>query len=542
MKRTVTFISLILLCWAYPLYALDVVYQYDTLNRLKLVNYGNGQHVITYDYDAAGNILSKAVAVSPELPPILTITSPLDGAVVFSNTITLQGTASDAGQGDNGIASVAVYGDPAAGGSATGAEPANWSISLPLKPGSNTFPVVATDASPYAITQTKNITVVYLPQIIDSDSDGLPNVWELANSLNPNVNNASFDTDLDGFTDAEEYAAGTDPQLDSSKPEGVNDIHYVLFRDHFDDNLYDDRWFLGAVDPGVFHGLFEFDGLLYGFLLQPATACSGLLLESFATINAANAVLHAQLSLQGEGVTSLGLMQDQDLTNSIDIRFDYQNSPYLSLHSWDDGIETIVPAGQPVNIAGLPLDLRLTKLGADYTLIVNGLIHATVTNNGLGDNNLRPYISLDSCPADLNVLDSSFDLIEILLDRDADGLADLHEDKNINGLVDTGESDPLVPDADNDTVLDGLDNCLFTFNGLQRDTDTDGIGNSCDPDFNNNCIVDGGDFTFLKSRIFTLDPDADLNGNGIVDGADFSQLKNSIFKIPGPSGYGSCGQ
>ena len=54
-------IALLLLCWTYPVYALDIAYQYDDLNRLKVVNYGNGQQTITYAYDAAGNILSKDI-------------------------------------------------------------------------------------------------------------------------------------------------------------------------------------------------------------------------------------------------------------------------------------------------------------------------------------------------------------------------------------------------------------------------------------------------------------------------------------------------
>jgi len=49
----------------------------------------------------------------------------------------------------------------------------------------------------------------------DSDSDGLPNAWEEANGLDPNLGNgehgANGDADGDGRTNIEEYQQGTDP-------------------------------------------------------------------------------------------------------------------------------------------------------------------------------------------------------------------------------------------------------------------------------------------------------------------------------------------
>ena len=41
--------------------ATPVSYIYDDLNRITQVNYGDGQQIITYSYDAAGNILSRVV-------------------------------------------------------------------------------------------------------------------------------------------------------------------------------------------------------------------------------------------------------------------------------------------------------------------------------------------------------------------------------------------------------------------------------------------------------------------------------------------------
>lgn len=93
-----------------------------------------------------------------------------------------------------------------------------------------------------------------------------------------------------------------------------------------------------------------------------------------------------------------------------------------------------------------------------------------------------------------------------------------------------------VPDSDADTIRDTLDNCMTAANSDQRDTDNDGFGNRCDPDFDGNLVVNAADLAYLKSKFFSTDPDADLNGNGVVNAADLAILKSMFFKAPGPSG------
>jgi lysophospholipase L1-like esterase len=46
---------------------------------------------------------------------------------------------------------------------------------------------------------------------VDSDGDGMPDAWELLHGLNASVNDAGLDGDGDGFSNRDEYAAGTDP-------------------------------------------------------------------------------------------------------------------------------------------------------------------------------------------------------------------------------------------------------------------------------------------------------------------------------------------
>lgn len=94
---------------------------------------------------------------------------------------------------------------------------------------------------------------------------------------------------------------------------------------------------------------------------------------------------------------------------------------------------------------------------------------------------------------------------------------------------------PVVAgDADGDGVEDSLDNCLTEPNAVQRDTDGDGFGNVCDPDFDQNGAVDFLDLGALRGGDGTADANLDLDGSGVVDAADLNLLQSRFFGAPGP--------
>ena len=168
---------------------------------------------------------------------------------------------------------------------------------------------------------------------------------------------------------------------------------------------------------------------------------------------------------------------------------------------------------------------RFIDAGSNYDPDFDGLINKLERDEGTDINN--PDTDRDG------LLDGEevffYGTSPLLADTDGDTLPD--------GSEVTYGSNPLVPDTDSDSdiVADSVDNCTLAPNADQRDTDNDGYGNACDPDFDNNLVVNAFDLAFFKNRFFTNDPDADLNGNGVVNAADLAILKSFFFKPPGPS-------
>ena len=90
-------------------------------------------------------IAASGTGTADTTGPAVAITYPADNATVTSASLTVRGTASDSGLGNNGVSSVTVNGVSASGGTASGANTANWSATITLSPGANTITVVGKD-------------------------------------------------------------------------------------------------------------------------------------------------------------------------------------------------------------------------------------------------------------------------------------------------------------------------------------------------------------------------------------------------------------
>lgn len=144
--------------------AATITYSYDTLNRVTNTAYSSGASE-QFAFDPNGNRLtSLTVAPAPQsdiLPPFLTTLAPANGSTVVTNLISISGTASDLGQGGSGIAAVMINGVRTLNDSVSGNGTVLWSFPVSLLPGSNTFQIVARDASAAQNAVTNNMSLFY---------------------------------------------------------------------------------------------------------------------------------------------------------------------------------------------------------------------------------------------------------------------------------------------------------------------------------------------------------------------------------------------
>jgi len=91
-----------------------------------------------------------------------------------------------------------------------------WQVNVPLILGTNRLNFLAYDFQGNLVaSDAVVVTSTAVGGGLDSDGDGLPDIWEAANGLNPYFNEAALDYDGDGLTNLQEYLAGTHP-LDAS--------------------------------------------------------------------------------------------------------------------------------------------------------------------------------------------------------------------------------------------------------------------------------------------------------------------------------------
>ena len=128
------------------------------------------------------------------------------------------------------------------------------------------------------------------------------------------------------------------------------------------------------------------------------------------------------------------------------------------------------------------------------------------------------------------------------------------------GWVNLYVGDPLMTierpyaaadDRDGDGVPDAEDNCRDLPNADQRDTDGDGYGNRCDPDFDNDGVVrrfgsgsSPSDLARIEQSKLTklYVPNFDLDGDGEVDDEDGAAAALFCDLPPGPSGVAPRGR
>ena len=117
------------------------------------------------------------------------------------------------------------------------------------------------------------------------------------------------------------------------------------------------------------------------------------------------------------------------------------------------------------------------------------------------------------------------------------------DDGSCSGFIRTAPLYKPAPriDTDADGIFDRNDNCTEVANADQRDTDGDGFGNICDPDFDNDESVNFQDLEIIRTAFFSnpqlssWNEHVDLNNDGVVNFVDLGIVRNAMLGEPGPT-------
>lgn len=207
-------------------------------------------------------------------------------------------------------------------------------------------------------------------------------------------------------------------------------------------------------------------------------------------------------------------------------------------------------------IGDLAVTLTNESTGTSITLIDRPGLPAINANFGCGNNNIDTTLddaaatqAEDQCsgtsPA-MGGTHSPTDALATFNGESATGTWTLNVSDNVG--QDTGtlvewclNATTATVDTDNDGVTDDVDNCTLVANTDQRDTDSDGFGNICDPDFDNNGVVNFLDFNAWTPTFNTAcgDVDQDMNGDGVCNFADYAIVTSYFLEPPGPGAGGA---
>ncbi|MEO1573538.1 MAG: dockerin type I repeat-containing protein, partial [Pseudomonadota bacterium] len=219
-----------------------------------------------------------------------------------------------------------------------------------------------------------------------------------------------------------------------------------------------------------------------------------------------------------------------------------------------------------VQIVDVPPEQATVQLRVTIALTADGdiqpddpgnFLFGRITVPGAGDYELR-RCSIAVCPDDPIASDLLSEVITVprlgadfgsigvaasVTLRTEDGQAFLRSDVTID-ILDTPDArlasasgqygTQTASDTDADGLPDLVDNCTQRANRPQRDTDDDALGNACDPDLNNDGVVNVIDLGLLRAAIFSSDAAADFDGDGAVNMVDVGRLRQFFFGPPGP--------
>ena len=237
------------------------------------------------------------------------------------------------------------------------------------------------------------------------------------------------------------------------------------------------------------------------------------------------------LILNGVRVPLSDFQAGVDLTDIASIRFDFDN-PSGALLVADLALSEVNTA--PVADAGVDQSISCTS-SMNTTVILDGSLTTDADGDTVALTWAGPFGSISGIAPSVQ-LPVGVHQIQLTATDPFGAQSTSSVEVSITG------------DADGDLICDVEDNCSVVANATQTDADSDGYGNSCDADLDQDGVTAGSDFiAFLGCYGAGVpaaggpaeDPtceESDLDDDGVVAGTDWILFLGLYGGIPGPSG------
>ena len=215
-----------------------------------------------------------------------------------------------------------------------------------------------------------------------------------------------------------------------------------------------------------------------------------------------------------------GLLETKILPNGHRVSYGYDNFNRLRSMQEKEGTDAESSNNAPVLNSNIPSNVNITQ--------GNTLALSTGATDSDVDDVLRYYLVGD-IPEGM-VIDSVTGDVFWTPSVEQQGSYDIAVQvvEGSGGVT----TQTITLNAD-DSIAQNIDNCIGVPNQDQRDTDGDGYGNACDPDLNNDNLVNFADLALFKTLFGSVDVNADFNGDGIVDYEDLELIRGMFGQAPG---------
>jgi len=379
------------------------------------------------------------------------------------------------------------------------------------------------------------------PLTTDTDADSMPDGWEVANGLNPLVDDSNLDPDSDDLQNLGEFLWGTDPNDSDSDSDGLQDFYEINFYftnptnpDTDGDGLGDgDEVNIHFTDPN--NNDTDSDNLddyaeIYTFFTDPLNSDS----DSDGLSDYSEVHTYSTNPLDSDSDDD-GYLDGWEVLAGTDPKDENSVPSYVDLDG--DNMDDFWEMSYGLNTS---IDDSAMDLDSDGLTNLEEYQHSTNPNSSDSDSDgLNDGEEVNTYLTDPN--DS---------DTDSDGLSDgdevnLYETSPINsdtdgdGLTDSDEisiysTDPTDSDSDNDDLTDYQEIFITFTQPNSADSDSDGLNDGeevntyltdpNDSDTDSDGLSDGDEVNFYLTN--PTDPDTD--GDGRDDGWEIQNDQNPI--------------